>query len=1087
MVRNAFQQAYNSQLEYTKLISEIKAIEPARNYAEIAANVRELSDAFNQPLAVVAEAQYETLSDQFTSAAEQADILSAANTLAKTTEDDLVGSTQLLTGALNAYGESSEMAGVRSAQFFESINLGRFRATELGTALSRVQSIGAELGISMEELQAGLIAITIGGVKAREASTQLRGIFNALLKPSEAMKKALREIGVESGPAAVRTFGFHGALKKLKGTTDGTSTAIAQLIPRVRAVAGAFRLLGEGATPFAEAQEKLEQLDVLGHQAKALEAMGTEAAKLTKELNKLRNFFTVELGADVVSNLNALIDLLGGGKGLVGILRMVTSEGPKAVIVIGLMTLAMQKFGVAIDWAAWGAGFNLGIRKLNTFRAAFALFMTWEIGRLLGAKIGDMIDKSITEPFEREREALEQSVKLNEMHTATAIRIKDHENTEISRKIRQHVISVSASYREDLANFQSSMKFMESAAGRAFDNILQRYKRLSDRLGTLSSQMGKKSRESFNTAFDIRQGIKFNKMLFEIQQWSPERQFSEFASALSEATRKAAALQRIALDETQQKSAAAAWSRVDALKQMVQTSAKGRWEEREAMSDIAHSDERRADSYEHLGKLQQRASVELEKRNRISEEHYSKLVRGADMLKKKLEHFTEDEAGITVLKKPEDALKDLAEFKNGFEKWKAYLERNAVGDFKVKLLGDAKALEDMRQEAERMLASIYLKDLQILPETIAGMWDALQASADQVRLKVKVIAEIEALTGKNIVSDGLDDMMKDFDKRVSESMAKGMNSAKVNTNIEKFQKSLTNAFESATKRVAPLKAPPTLFANLDNVNQARANISAFIELLNQTAKSSEISSAALREVGQAALALDLEGAFPSLMGKLPRGMMTEELIQMLNALRNIKAEQDKLREIGPVDQQLQQKIQSIQQQSNMQDQLNSKVMQEKAAIDSAKVGIDNQISAINRAIADANSLASSWHGVASAIASAAAAAAQVPSGGVVTAAFGGVTHFDRGGFARGIDTVPAMLSKGEFVMNSKAAQQWNSQLVAMNSGGKPNFKSEGGSTTNAGIIGDVSVNVSGGANKQTGRDIVTAINREIRRGTSRLR
>ena len=77
-----------------------------------------------------------------------------------------------MTGALNAYGESSDMAGLRAAQFDKTIELGRLRMGELGTAMGRVQSIAHEVGMSMEELQASFIAMTIGGVKATEAATQ---------------------------------------------------------------------------------------------------------------------------------------------------------------------------------------------------------------------------------------------------------------------------------------------------------------------------------------------------------------------------------------------------------------------------------------------------------------------------------------------------------------------------------------------------------------------------------------------------------------------------------------------------------------------------------------------------------------------------------------------------------------------------------------------------------------------------------------------------------------------------------------------------------------------------------------------------
>lgn len=106
-------------------------------------------------------------------------------------------------------------------------------------------------------------------------------------------------------------------------------------------------------------------------------------------------------------------------------------------------------------------------------------------------------------------------------------------------------------------------------------------------------------------------------------------------------------------------------------------------------------------------------------------------------------------------------------------------------------------------------------------------------------------------------------------------------------------------------------------------------------------------------------------------------------------------------------------------------------------------------------------------------------------------AMGGVVeHFARGGTAHGTDTVPAMLTPGEFVVRRSVAQKYLPMLQAMNNarfsaGGPvmPRFSryAEGGVVTNVGDI-NVSLSSSGNANidvQQIGR----LLKREIRRGT----
>ena len=93
--------------------------------------------------------------------------------------------------------------------------------------------------------------------------------------------------------------------------------------------------------------------------------------------------------------------------------------------------------------------------------------------------------------------------------------------------------------------------------------------------------------------------------------------------------------------------------------------------------------------------------------------------------------------------------------------------------------------------------------------------------------------------------------------------------------------------------------------------------------------------------------------------------------------------------------------------------------------------------------------------------------------------FGG--YLASGGEPRGTDTVNAWLSKGEFVVNERAARTFGSQLQSMNPGARPNFHSHGGSVTN---VGDISVHLHGGGSvgTGTGRMIANELRRELRRG-----
>ena len=110
---------------------------------------------------------------------------------------------------------------------------------------------------------------------------------------------------------------------------------------------------------------------------------------------------------------------------------------------------------------------------------------------------------------------------------------------------------------------------------------------------------------------------------------------------------------------------------------------------------------------------------------------------------------------------------------------------------------------------------------------------------------------------------------------------------------------------------------------------------------------------------------------------------------------------------------------------------------------------------------------------------------QVAGGGSgqVGRQMGGLLYRALGGAARGTDSIPAMLSPGEFVVNARSSRRFFSQLQSINSGVQPLFRQQGGSVTHV-TIGDV--NVTGGNNsRQTGRQIAAELRREMRRGTAR--
>ena len=137
-------------------------------------------------------------------------------------------------------------------------------------------------------------------------------------------------------------------------------------------------------------------------------------------------------------------------------------------------------------------------------------------------------------------------------------------------------------------------------------------------------------------------------------------------------------------------------------------------------------------------------------------------------------------------------------------------------------------------------------------------------------------------------------------------------------------------------------------------------------------------------------------------------------------------------------------------------------------------------------VSSAQAIATAWERSAAAAERTARAAAS-GGGSATNQAFGGMMHLAAGGSARGIDTIPAMLSPGEFVMNAKSSRRFYAQLQAMNAGQTPAYREQGGSVTTVGDT-NVSINVAGGPTPlDTARETMKLFNRISRQGTGRLR
>jgi len=1083
-IRDAITEAYKSAVQFAKQINEIGAINPERSLGEIAADIRAMSDSFNQPLSRVAEAQYQTISDQFVTTAQRTHILTAANMLSKTSNQDLADSAMLLTGALNAYGESSDMAGVRAAQFFETVKLGRLRMGELGVAMGRVQALAFEVGISMEELEAAFISLTIGGVKPAEAATQLRGVMTGLLKPSRDMQKALESLGVASGEEAIATWNLEGTLERLWLIADKSASGMSKLFRNIRGDVGAMRLAGEGAQKFAEGLEAVNKIDVTMLRDKFEAVMGTDVEKLTKTLNAITNFFTVELGTSLISSLQTLASVFGGPTGLVGIMRAVTNQIVPTALSLGTLGAALLGISLYARAAASGIG---GMTMAIAVLAALPILKG--AGEVIGSKIGSWM----TGPTIAAGEELVKNLARREELASAEIRVEERKNKALVQTLRQYVAEASKSYLQDAANFKESVKIEEKAVELAFNRIMQARQKMTQELFAASEAAAKKSIESDQQVAVIQQKIVDRETKTRIQLFKDAgQQAAMYANEAKRLGEVAARLQGTAKDSGEERLADAAWKRADAYATLAEQAAKqsgnttAQWQAEQML--LALDNMRISASRRQVG-VQQEVSKETEARAIEAERNNSDLEKRRLAIEAKLKTTVKDAGGGVTFKSRDQLIADILAADKLITEFKLKLKQYGKADFAVNFMGDPKAFEALKRELERSLASADLQTITVAPRAIADLYQTLQKSLDALKLKCPVLVEIEDVTGMSLLSDGFKAVLDAFEQRLSAIVKR---SAEIPKNIAS-QMDIDTAYlkgrEPAVKLAGDISMQ-TVHSRMDTpkINAARLGMLGLLSQLDAVRAKSDITAEDLTGLDKLVEGIDwskfswhqLPGTEAKMKAYL--ALMVDALIAQKKLQEEQKKSQGQLKVI-PGEQE---KINSINRQIEAQKRQKAEAA---AAADPLKQGADaaKATKAALSTMPDLSGLAGQIQGAASAMWDLAYASMSVqsPSTEMMAAQGGKVWNFlALGGSPRGTDVIPAMLSPGEVVINAESARRFSAQVTAMNAGMQPVFRSDGGSVTN---VGDINVSVTGGgSSRQTARSIASELRRELRRGTSTL-
>ena len=356
----------------------------AEGFEEMRGAVLDLARDSTSSISAINKALFDTVSAGV-EAGQAVEFLGAANKLAVAGITDIATATDGLTSAINAYGINAGKAESVAAKFFTAQKAGKTTIDELSRSFGQVGPSAAAAGVSLDELLASMAAITLAGVRTKEAASGLKAAMANIQKPTADAAKEAERLGINFSAAGLRAAGglepFLRQIREAAGFDEDTFT---KLFGSIEALNSIQALTAQTET-FNSTLAKLR--DELGTTGTFLDAFNkqneTSAAKFARIKNQLQ-VVAIEIGARLAPALQTAVRLIenlierwdGLSEGTKNFIT--TSAGIAAVLGPALIVVGKLAGG---GGAAAGVGRLVG--RLGTAGAS-TVGILGKIGGLLG-------------------------------------------------------------------------------------------------------------------------------------------------------------------------------------------------------------------------------------------------------------------------------------------------------------------------------------------------------------------------------------------------------------------------------------------------------------------------------------------------------------------------------------------------------------------------------------------------------------------------------------------------------------------------------------------------------------------------------
>jgi TP901 family phage tail tape measure protein len=1057
-IRQTLKATVGDAIDFQKAIAEIATIsdDQVGGIEGIGAVVTDVSDKFNVGLADTAEAAYQTVSNQVAKTqGELESFLGTAAKFAKITKTDMSTSVNLLSGTLNAFGKGVNEAEAVAAKFFSTIKLGRTRADELAQGMGTINPIAVKLGISMEELNASVATLTIQGLKTDKVVTQIRGAMQGFLKTTPEMEQALKQLGFATGEQILQAYNFQEAIRLVVAETDGSAAAIAKLFPRIRGLTGVMGLATDEVGHFNKSMEEQKTaLEDVYDKAYTL-VVSTDAEKVTKFFNEVKNFFTTQIGQRMLSGLVFVFRLdVESPKTALETLREANAEILKEANAQADKRLQIELDGIAEREQAMAQ--NAAVARQSFFAAADAAeeanriivaSTEWALSSMMGPidAASNAIQKAAADGRELMQEFSQEADKslqtVQRTGFARSVSAADDPNVKVSmlrRKsaeeaLKAQVMAAKATTKEELnaaKALQASSRAYNDQAFSISRSIKKKYENGKATRDLTDRELALQKRQSGQ----LTQDLFLRQDRWQVALAKGEKGVEANTKSLAESSREIVAYQ----------------AEMDGLSKKLLELNKAA-----ADSDLTPVDRKKA---------KEAAAQAAENFGKRYQEGIDKFALSGDPLVKGLfEEIKKLDTAVelnTIMQVPTNMQEIHDQIQDAFE---TMFDADPI-NISVRLFAEGEGREvETQQQLSQETAKFWERNRKSRTEINAATkaTDAYTAAQKNALDSIRAVNEISEERTK-VVGVGFGGQVAT--QTVIEPLTKA--EQKYNDILGRIE-ALAVQGPKTGNEVADLAAELNKLPNELLLKIPGQEISNSLQYLRRAATAfqsqAENTESAMSEQYSPHLTQQLAAQTENTRKRTEAQAALNAKLEERNRIPEPPAEQVPLEKTNQEATELQTT------QSNV----------------TAEVGNTNM--GVNTMTTGFQSAETAAQGVADAVMSISRATATV-QGPVIQNPFveqqahgGRIGHFANGG--QGTDVIPAMLSAGERVTNARSSRRFATQLEAINAGQTPVYRSEGGDTYNTNV-GDI--NVSGASSPDvTARTIMQRIRREERRGSGR--